>query len=434
MLFIKKIKGLQSALQILYYLTLGFFFVKKSRQSENKNLLLITSNFLPDINGGVYRPLAILRYSELEDIKIIALCEESPLQCSPQASYLLGLIPESVKIFRSKPHLMFFPYRLGRLFSDSFKQMISMFENASDIITTKNIDTVLCTGPKFYTFIVGAVLKRKYGVKLILDYRDEWSDNPFSFVVKSRFDRYFENKALRIADAIVFTTESQAQHCIDKCSPDVSKKIRVIYNGIDLDYVDERGSQIDNSSTVTISYAGSLEGHSSFGSFVQDFHRILEKREDLREIISVQIYGNISKECMRYIDDFPFKSCLSHLGMKTTAEITNILNRSSATILFLNENFRRYIPGKLFDYISCGNPIVVYGLEGESEISKLMPNWISLYCSKAADSVSLEHSLDQLISNQDVRLPSFDSERSTFIDKYSREKMALEFFNLIKSL
>lgn len=429
-----RFRGFYSLLQMAYYLFFGYYFLSNRERKKSKRLLLITSNFLPEINGGVYRPLAVLRYSHLFSEDVYALCEQSSVEITEQSSHLLSFIPASVKIFRAKAHPIFFPYRAGRLFAHSFLQMIAIYENAKRIIENNNVGIVMCTGPKFYTFIVGCVLKLKYNVGLILDYRDEWSENPFDFVEKSFLDREMEERALNCADAVVFTTESQAIHCINTFNVSLSDKVKVIYNAVDVTVGKRFNTAVNTGDVCKICYTGLLADFSSFASFVKDFKGVLEKRVDLRSKIVIEIYGRVSGTCMKDIQEFPFKDNLCHLGSKTSQEISEVVMKANSTILFLNEGFRRYLPGKLFDYISAGKPIVVYGLRGDSEISRLTPTCIPLMSAEIGDVCSLEKCFDEVISNKTSWSHSLDDELNLFADKYSRERMAKEFYKLIDAL
>ena len=52
---------------------------------------------------------------------------------------------------------------------------------ASELLRTKHFDAIVATAPPQTDFLIGYILKKRFKVPLVLDYRDAWLEYPFKY-------------------------------------------------------------------------------------------------------------------------------------------------------------------------------------------------------------------------------------------------------------
>lgn len=134
---------------------------------------------------------------------------QGPDDCSIPSTNYRGLVPPSTRIERQ---------RVERQPSWTFTERLDVggpFPQALDwadvgIQTNLSVqpDIVVASSPTFSGFVAGYFISPRLKCPLVLDYRDEWSENPVQFVRKTAFGRAWEKRCLRHATKVIFTTES----------------------------------------------------------------------------------------------------------------------------------------------------------------------------------------------------------------------------------
>jgi glycosyltransferase involved in cell wall biosynthesis len=149
----------------------------------------------------------------------------------------------------------------------------SLYVEAKRQLKLGHYDWVITSGEPFVLFKYALLLKKKFGVKISLDYRDGFSTNMFrnmspnfleSLTIK--LDRNFERKVLIQSDLVTFVSEKLKSE-IEKDVITLNKKSTLIVNnGIDFFTFDEtlniQVEKILDKSFFNLIFVGTLyEGH-----------------------------------------------------------------------------------------------------------------------------------------------------------------------------
>jgi glycosyltransferase involved in cell wall biosynthesis len=116
------------------------------------------------------------------------------------------------------------------------------FLAASRLLQKAPHDVIFATAPPYSDLALGALLKKRFGLPLVVDYRDEW-DLSSQYLEHSRSDRWtrfvqerMQSWVLRSADAVVATTRLSAERLLERAREARSSAVtRCIYNGFDDD-------------------------------------------------------------------------------------------------------------------------------------------------------------------------------------------------------
>jgi glycosyltransferase involved in cell wall biosynthesis len=406
---------------------------------NTKHLLILSWLFPPTVSGGVYRPLSFARRAAELGWQVTVVAGPEPDTPSPAGSYLLRRLPSSVRLLRIAESTLKPSYRLFPRIDGGFGNVIETLEQTLAFEMSPP-SVIFASGPPFHNFVVGWHLSRRLGVPLALDYRDEWTQCPFEFVRRGNVDLHWERKCLAHAARVVFTTRSFIDHA-HKLFPEVdARKFVHIPNGFDRDDLghfdpDDPGqfrapvSEGDDEGLIRLSFLGALGPHTPADGLLATIRQMLEKYPAWRNRLRIRFVGQRHRGADRLTNESFFEEIVSFSDQVSKPEAIQIMRESSALIALNPASLNRYIPGKLFDYIASGRPILVYGEGGEIA---------SLVRELDAGMVLAEGDFDQLheaLARLAGRPPSTNKNaRTEWLQRHERSNLADRLLEQLENL
>ena len=332
----------------------------------SRKMVLITWEFPPQVTGGVYRPLSFARHAAACGWRVEVVCGPSPAQPGQAGRYLAGLLPDSVPVHRVKADTGPHPWLLPRI-DGGIVNALSLYEAAAARITPGESGVILASGPPFANFVAGLWLARRTGWRLALDYRDEWTETPFTFVDKTAANRHWETLCLERADLVIHTTPSQMAHARSRFPVLAHSRQAVVYNGWEPgDFADVPAStRPDRAAPITLAYLGNLGAMAAPDAFLDTLAAALAGRPELRARVRLRLVGHKRPEALRKLRAFPYPEVIEMMDPVPKTEACRMMREIDGLLLLNPIGLRRYIQGKLYEYIASGTPIVVFGVGGE---------------------------------------------------------------------
>jgi glycosyltransferase involved in cell wall biosynthesis len=201
------------------------------RRGSGRHLALLAWALPPNSNAGVHRPLSLLRYGPGAGWRVAAFHGVAPANQRQHGEELRASIPDVVRLCEVAELKLQPSYRATPQIDGGFGNAIAFARHAIATLRDDPPDVVLASGPPFFVFVAARWLARHFGVSLVLDYRDEWSECPFDFVAHGRDDRAWEERCHADAAAVVFTTESHRRHQIAAFAGLEAARTHVLPNG-----------------------------------------------------------------------------------------------------------------------------------------------------------------------------------------------------------
>lgn len=236
-------------------------------------------------------------------------------------------------------------------------------------IDLKTIDIIYTTGNPFSTFFLGYYIKKKYGIKWIMDYRDPWVSNDFYVEnyyksAEVELQRQLENKLVGSSDRIVVAADF-GKGLTEKY--DVSaEKIVEITNGYDeKDFRDIKLNKTKNTK-FSLCYNGYLYGERNPVYLLKIINFLIEEGKIDNSKIQ-WIWNGVLDERWKYLLDegdkynlIQYNGYLSHQDSITSAINADLL------IHFGLEGAGTDIGycGKLFEYLRMKKPILSFSTKG----------------------------------------------------------------------
>ncbi|SEM31387.1 Glycosyltransferase involved in cell wall bisynthesis [Aquimarina amphilecti] len=365
-------------------------------------VLLITYYWPPAGGPGVQRWLKFVKYFSEFGIEPIVYIPKNPTYPLTDES-LFKDIPKGVRIIE---HPIFEPYRFAEVFSKNESKTISKGIIAKDnkqsliqklllyirgnffipdarkfwvgpsvkflskYIEDNNINTIITTGPPHSVHLIGKELKDKLDLSWIADFRDPWTTIGYHNklkLTKRSIDKHkaLEKHVLNTVDHITVTSYTTKEEFTEI----TNKPISVITNGYDT----EKVSDIQLDTKFTVSHIGSLLSGRNPEKLWKVLYDLTEENTDFAKDFRLRLVGAVSEDVLSSIKEAGLSIFLENKGYVSHKEAIEI-QRSSQVLLLVeinSEETKCIIPGKLFEYMISGRPILAVGPKG-ADISKLI--------------------------------------------------------------
>lgn len=399
--------------------------------SSNRHLAIMAWALPPNSNAGVYRPLSFIRYGTLLGWQIDAFQGETPANQIQHGTELQAKIPPEAQIHvvpheSRTPSHSFFPRVDG-----GFKNSIAFALQAIQDLKNNPPSAVFASGPPFFVFVAAYFTARHFKVPLFLDYRDEWSECPFSFVDKSGHDKWWERRCLSKASGVFFTTESHRSHQLSIFKELSYDKTHVVPNGWDPeDFLETKFKFSKNikNKFITIAHIGALGSHNPADDFLNTVGELLKNDISLRRNMKLQFVGRRDQAANDAIRAFPFQDILEVIDHVGKREANEKMQSADILLLIATSDLERYLPGKLFDYVAAEQPVLIFGATGEASI--LLEKLNIGICCQPRRTDDLRKAIEKLTNIKS----SFDTEKiNLWLDIHRRQLLAESLFSKIES-
>ncbi len=247
---------------------------------------------------------------------------------------------------------------------------------AKKILVNHDIDLIITTGPPHSTHLIGRVLKRKYGIKWLADFRDPWAEIYYNKDLlqtqKSKEkDKKLELSVLNEADHILTIGPSMADLLMAKI-PSLKSKVSYIYNGYDANKMSAIQSQ-KNDSYMTISYIGLMTDAMPHATISESLKLFIQQHKGAK--IKVRLAGDICESFIDAIQSILPSDQIDQLGYIPHVEALGVMKNSDIlfTCLPTQEHSKIMISGKMLEYIASGNAVLCIG-DPESDAAKIIEN------------------------------------------------------------
>jgi glycosyltransferase involved in cell wall biosynthesis len=263
-------------------------------------------------------------------------------------------------------------------------------------------DILYSSSPPWTGQLVARVLASMPGCPWVADFRDPWARAPWRegrLNVARRAAELFERSVVRKADAIVFTTRTNLEEYADYYGADVASKFYLVRNGSDPDEF-EGVAPLPPDDRFTLLHAGSLYGGRTpavlFGAIaaLRDRGVIDAESFRFRQIGRVSLGGfDLAAERAR----FRLEGLVELVPSRPRRDILREMV-SASCLLLLQPGTTVSVPGKLFEYVAAGRPILAVAEEGEtSDLVRASGRGLAV---RPDDQAAIERAIEMLVHNR----------------------------------
>jgi len=271
-------------------------------------------------------------------------------------------------------------------------------------------DILLTSGPPFGALVLGYFAKRYFGdrIKWVIDFGDPWSfaSDKRIFHPVLKFIQFLENKFVSSCDAVIFTTIKTKERYLEHCK--ARPKVMVLYQGAEGKSEPRIGEQV----LSDLVYTGT-------------FYKILREPFELYRVMSrvnmnLVVAGNVDG----YFREIPpqISRKVVFLGNLDRPSVMRLQRRAGILVFIDNKNSTQ-LPGKIFEYLASGRPLLCIGVDKDSPIMEIdFGQYPVVFCDNASEDIF--RGITKLMS---IELPS--SICTLDVSWSSRADQARKFFD-----
>jgi glycosyltransferase involved in cell wall biosynthesis len=224
--------------------------------------------------------------------------------------------------------------------------------------------TIFSSFPPLGSHLAGWRLAYSNGSPWIADCRDPLVDDStpkYGTHFKKRVYRWLERITARRADAIIANTDGAMAEWRGKF-PSLNGKVHLIWNGFD---PDKRVAPLPVSSGVcrVLSHAGDLYGGRSVTPILESIARLIAAGRLSSGSVYVRLIGTTVAGALpnqKFLVRARAEGWLDLVTKRIPQREALQISRSSNSLLLLQPQSTTQVPGKLFEYLQIGRPILAF--------------------------------------------------------------------------
>lgn len=228
---------------------------------------------------------------------------------------------------------------------------------------------IYSSAPPWSGQLAAYLLARLSGLPWIADFRDPWARAPWRESQSARARRtavILERRVIGRADAVMFATQTNRDEYVDYYGAGTAARFFVVPNGCNPDEFIGLPRSSPEGVSVLI-HAGSLYGARTPAPLFNAIASAIEKGALKKDRFRLRLIGaaNDERDLQLLADALGLNGVVEFLPRMPRREVLAEMASASA-LLVLQPGTTVSIPGKLYEYLAIGKPILALCEEGET--------------------------------------------------------------------
>lgn len=226
------------------------------------------------------------------------------------------------------------------------------------------VDAIVSTGPPHSMHLIAEGVHRATGIPWIADFRDPWTNIDFyrDLQLSTWADQKhhkLEKRVLKTASKVVTVTWRSRDEFKEICG---RNDIEVIPNGFDdADFPIASRGPLDKEFTIV--HIGSMNKDRNPEVFWQAIKGAIATSDDLKANLKIQLIGPVDFSVRASVENADLQSYTDFVEFIPHNEAVKRQQEAQINLLVINNspNSRTIIPGKLYEYLGSGRPLLAVG-------------------------------------------------------------------------
>lgn len=303
---------------------------------------------------------------------------------------------------------------------------------ATELLKSEHFDLIFATAPPQTDFLIGARLKRRFNLPLILDYRDAWLEYPFKYFVTPlhRFlHKRLERKVLKAAERVVVTHRRVKEALVRKNVGFGYHDVVIIPQGYDPeDFAQSPDVRPHSSRTMRLVHTGTFYAGRTPSTMLHALAGLFRDTPSLRGRIELVLVGNTRREDQQLVTKLGLQNDITFSGYMEHRAAVRMLMSADVAWFVLDNDYQS--PGKLYEYIGARKPILASVVEGYTK--QLIEESGAGICVPLNDIAAHQNALKELFEMfEKKKLPTMPA---TFAERFNRLTLTGELVKHFESM
>lgn len=296
------------------------------------------------------------------------------------------------------------------------------------LIKVENPDIIYVSAPPYSSLLTSVLLKKIYKIPLVCDIRDDWIENPL--IAKDNellnwMERKMENWVVHNSDKIVLVTPASYEMW-SRRYPENRNKLCLIENG----YNEAEFSSIPGYTfqDFALVHVGSLELNRS----PELIFRALSKINAKEKGIHFYQYGLTLRDYRDMASNYSIEDVIHLEGLIDSDDAIARIKGASILVLLPTQNAPTAIPGKAYEYLRTGNPILL--ISKNNATTEFMKSFSNVYHVETDDEEKCLETIKKIYEYKDTLKTNINNNNK--MKKYEKKELtktlAGEFNSLLK--
>lgn len=430
-----------------------------------RKVLIITYYWPPSGGAGVQRWLKFVKYLRKFDWEPIVYTPSNPEYPAIDET-LVAEIPEGISVLKTP---IWEPYNIYKKLSGKSKEEKV---NASGFISEKKspgilksfsiwlrgnffipdarkfwikpsekflvewlknnkVDAIVSTGPPHSMHMIALEVHKKTNIPWLADFRDPWTTIDFYDELRltrlaDRKHHKMELQVLTMANEVVVIGESMKEGLLKIKHRDY----KVITNGFDIEASQQIPVETDEK--FTIAHIGSMAKSRNPENLWKALAELKSRTLEFSNDLEIKLIGSVDFSVTESIQSHGLSDNLTKIDYQPHDQIILYQRKARVLLLIINDtpNAKVILPGKFFEYMASGRPILCIGPMDGDAAKVINETGAGL----VADVNSQEDILQKLTLMYQNYKQKIDVIAPSGIARYSREELTRQLAEILNSL
>ncbi len=351
-----------------------------------RNVLIIAYYFPPLGGSGVQRTVKFAKYLSRYGWKPTVLTVQPAGYYAYDESLLEEMDEEGVRIVRTKSadlNSLFRKKRIVAMPSEFWRKVLQWIGDVMlvpdtkigwkryavrkglELLRTEKFELIFATAPPSTDFLIGAELKRKTGIPLVVDYRDAWLEYPFKYFptpLHRWLHRRLERKVQKAADRVIVTHRRVKEILLKRFRQLTYHDVVIIPHGYDAEDIPSSSPKKSDPKKLRIVHAGMFYGGRTPRTLLRAFKNLAMLDAVWSNRVEFEFIGAMRKDEQKLVDELGLASNVVWRGYLEHRECVRALMGADVLWYVVDNDIQS--PGKLYEYFGTRKPILASVVDG----------------------------------------------------------------------
>ena len=322
-----------------------------------RRALIVTFHFPPSSASGSFRMLGFARHLPRAGWEAVVVAPPRMPWEAVDPELLRQVPPETILHRVSYPHSRIsMPLRLWAPWTT---WLVKAWPACVRAVRRDRSEVVLTSGPPHLVHILGLLVKRRFGIPWVADFRDPWiacTPHQSGGTWHDRVEARLERAVMHRADRIIVNAPN-ACDALRQEFPEAAGRMTVITNGFDPERFPPPA--VTDGDFFTITHSGQLLIDRDPRPFLAAVRTWVAGRPAGARPVRVAFFGHHDSDGLAAVyQSRSLEGVLTIQGQIPYAESLAAMVRSDILLLLDSPRRRIGVPAKLYEYLGAGQPVL----------------------------------------------------------------------------